>query len=67
MTTQNNPVDYFIDLVEKLRKAQRDFAETESERARLEIVKFEKMVDAWIVARRLDERKLAAWVGQKEN
>lgn len=64
MTTQNNPVDKFIELVEKMRAAQRELEETQSEKARRAVVMLQNMVDAWIVARRLDEKKLAAWIGQ---
>ncbi|MCC7188791.1 MAG: hypothetical protein IT312_08620 [Anaerolineales bacterium] len=67
MTAQNYSTDYFIDLVEKMRKAQRDYFETKSNKSFRDALAFEKMVDAWLVARRLDSQKLAAWTGQKEN
>lgn len=67
MTIQNNSVDYFIEIVEWMRKAQRGFFENKSNKAFRESVALEKMVDAWLVDRRLDEQKLANWTGQKEN
>jgi len=61
MSTIINPGDDFVSLVEKMRKAQRDYFETKSVKAYRDSIALEKMVDAWIVARRLDEKKLQEW------
>jgi len=67
MSITRDALDSFIDLVERMRQAQREYFETKSVKAYREAINFETMVDAWIVARRIDEKKLANWTGQKGN
>lgn len=65
MNTQSNSVDRFIALVEQMRAAQREYFETKSNKAYREAMSLERLVDAWIVQRRDEDAKLAAWTGQR--
>lgn len=66
MTTQDNSVERFIEMVGRMREAQRAYFETKSNKALRDSMSFEKMVDAWLVARRIDMQKLAKWSGIQE-
>lgn len=65
MKQPDNSVEGFIKLVFEMRQAQKGFFVGGSAKARRDVMNFEKMVDAWIVAHDIDMQKLVKWSGQE--
>lgn len=67
MNDQNNSVENFIKLVRELRLAQKDPAIAYSRNVQGRAARLANLVDAWLVARALDEKRFEAFTGQKVN
>ena len=67
MSDQKFGPDYFIEIVTKMRKAQRDYFEHRDAKSYRESLQLEKLVDTWIQAHKMDREKLQRLTGQKVN